>query len=76
MDKSKKINFIGGYVELFVPLPPTYEFGDWKIRVIGKIIASDESTKAEGKKILIQKGFTTNGNKENEFYKIIDLDFV
>lgn len=76
MDKSKKINFIGGYVELFVPLPPIYELGDWKIRVIGKIVASDETTKAEGKKILIQKGFTTNGNKENEFYKIIDLDFV
>ncbi|MFS0980300.1 MULTISPECIES: hypothetical protein [Enterococcus] len=76
MDKSKKINFNGGYVELFVPQPPAYEFGKWKIRVIGKIIASDETTKAEGKKILIQKGFTTNGNKENEFYKIIDLDFV
>ncbi|MFS1017244.1 hypothetical protein ACFC9J_14425 [Enterococcus casseliflavus] len=73
MDKSRKINFNGGYVELFVPQPPAYEFGEWKIRVIGKIIASDETTKAEGKKILIQKGFTTNGNKVNEFYKTVTI---
>ena len=71
MENSKKINFIGGYVELFVPQPPVYELGNWKIRVIGKIIASDVITKAEGKKILIDKGFTTDGNKENVFYKNI-----
>lgn len=71
MESSKKINFIGGYVELFVPQPPVYELGNWKIRVIGKIIASDVITKAEGKKILIDKGFTTDGNKENVFYKNI-----
>lgn len=73
MDKTMKINFTGGFVELFVPLPPVYEQGCWKMRVIGKITASDETTKAEGRKILINKGFTTNGNKANEFYKTVTL---
>ena len=73
MDKTQKINFNGGYVELFVPLPPVYELGKWKIRVIGKVIGSYEITKAEGKRILIKKGFTTNGNKEWEFYKNLTI---
>lgn len=75
MDKTQKINFNGGFVELFVPQPPKYEQGEWKIRLYGKIIASDEITKAEGRKILLQKGFTTNGNKINEFYKTIEVNF-
>lgn len=73
MDKTQKINFNGGFVELYVPLPPTYELGEWKVRVIGKVIGSDETTKAEGKRILIKKGFTTNGNKEWEFYKKVTV---
>ncbi|GMC00417.1 hypothetical protein [Enterococcus thailandicus] len=73
MDKTQKINFNGGFVELFVPQLPKYEQGEWKIRVYGKIIASDETTKAEGRKILLQKGFTTNGVKQWEFYKIITI---
>lgn len=74
MDKTMKINFTGGFVELFISLPQVCEQGCCKMRVIGKITASDETTKAEGRKILINKGFTTNGNKLNEFYKIIEAN--
>lgn len=73
MDKTQKINFNGGFVELFAPQLPKYEQGEWKIRIYGKIISSDEITKAEGRKILLQKRFTTNGNKTNEYYKNIRI---
>ncbi|BDX48162.1 hypothetical protein ACX1Q6_002247 [Enterococcus hirae] len=75
MNKTQKINFNGGFVELFVPQLPKYEQEKWKIRLYGKITASDETTKAEGKRILLKNGFTTNGNKINEFYKIIEVNF-
>lgn len=73
MEYSKKIDFNGGYVELFVPLPPIYELGRWELKVIGKIISSSEITKSEGEKILFNKGFTTNGNKNNEYYRTIEV---
>ena len=37
------------------------------------IVASDEISRAEGKRILIQKGLATNGNKINEFYKTVTI---
>lgn len=76
MNKTQKINFKGGFVELFVSQLPTFEQEKWKIRLYAKIVASDESTKTEGRKILIKKGFTTNGNQTDEFYKVIYLDFA
>ena len=76
MNKTQKINFKGGFVELFVSQLPIFEQEKWKIRLYAKIVASDESTKTEGRKILIKKGFTTNGNQTDEFYKVIYLDFA
>lgn len=73
MDYSKKINFVGGYVELFVPLPPIYKTDKWELKVYGKVIASNKTTEAEGKKILFDKGFTTNGAKINEYYQIVEI---
>lgn len=73
MDRSKKINFVGGYVELYVPLPPIYKEDKWELKVYGKVIASDKTTEAEGKKILFDKGFTTNGAKINEYYRTVEI---
>ena len=76
MNKTQKINFEGGFIELSVSRPPVYELNEWKVKVIGKIFASNETTKAEGKRILIKKGFTTHGNVVDEYYKVIYLNFA
>lgn len=76
MNKTQIINFNGGFVEISVSQLPIFEKVKWKIRLYAKIVAADETTKTEGRKILINKGFTTNGNQTDEFYKIIYLDFV
>lgn len=64
-----KEDFMGGYIEYFVPKPPEYESGEWTIKVYAKLIFSNDSTKKDGRKALYNKGFTANGYKENEFYK-------
>lgn len=73
MEEMQKINFNGGYVEVQFPFPPKYGQYKWTIKAIAKIIASDEKTEAEGRKILFRKGFTTNGNKVKEYYKTIEF---
>ncbi|MGH1783621.1 hypothetical protein ABE872_09975 [Enterococcus gallinarum] len=73
MENSKKINFNGGYIELYIPSLPLYKFDGWKVKILGKIVASDEATTAEGKRILFEKGFSSNGNKINEFYKTVTI---
>ncbi|MBK5243718.1 MAG: hypothetical protein JJE18_01605 [Eubacteriaceae bacterium] len=74
MLESQKMPFMGGYVELFITETPKFNGVDgWKIRILARIRSSGYNEKSEGKKILIEKGFTTNGQKDNEFYKYIEI---
>lgn len=74
MEENQRIPFMGGYVEIFITEKPIFK-GDagWKIRVLAKIVSSGYKEMSEGKKILNEKGFTTNGHKENEFYKYVEI---
>lgn len=74
MVESQRIPFMGGYVEIFITEKPVFNGKDaWKFRVLAKIISGGYKEASEGKKILNEKGFTTNGHKENEFYKYIEV---
>lgn len=74
MVESQSIPFLGGYVEIFISEKPVLKCDDiWKVRVLAKIISSGYKEMSEGKKILNEKGFTTNGHKENEFYKYVEI---
>lgn len=73
MEYTKKEDFQGGYIEYFIPEIPKYENKKWTMKVYAKVIASGYSTQKNGRQILLKKGFTTNGNKENEFYKYFTI---
>lgn len=69
MENTMKEDFVGGYIEYFIPQLPKYEYGEWKVKVYAKLVFSNVATKKVGKKALLNKGFTTNGAKSDEFYK-------
>lgn len=73
MEYTKKEDFLGGYIEYFIPEIPKYENKKWAMKVYAKVIASGYYTQKNGRQILLKKGFTTNGNKENEYYKCFTI---
>ena len=76
MDDNQRVPFHGGYIEYFISNAPTFRIGEgWKVKIIAEIIASSYKEKTIGVSILKSKGFTTNGVKNDEYYKNIIIEF-